>query len=174
MRILAFAASSSRQSINKQLVSYAANHSGADEVELLDLNDFELPLYSVDKEKELGKPDLALKFIEHIGQCDALIISFAEHNGCYSTAFKNLFDWCSRIERNFYQNKPMVMLATSPGSRGGASVLNLAVSTASFFGGDVRASLSIPNFYENFDVETGILVNKELALGIKRAVDCLK
>lgn len=54
MKLLAFAASNSRQSINKQLVRHAASLVAAADVDILDLNDYELPLFSVDREKELG------------------------------------------------------------------------------------------------------------------------
>lgn len=54
MNVIAFAASSSKKSINKQLVTYAASLLETARVEVLDLNDFELPLFSVDKEQELG------------------------------------------------------------------------------------------------------------------------
>lgn len=63
MKIIAFAASSSRNSINKQLVTYAASLYAGAEVEVLDLNQYELPLFSVDKEQELGKPQLAQDFL---------------------------------------------------------------------------------------------------------------
>lgn len=70
MKILAFAASSSRHSINKQLAQYAANHAATlvdnAEVELLDINDYEIPLFSEDREKELGQPDLAKAFFNKI------------------------------------------------------------------------------------------------------------
>ena len=58
-RIIAFAASSSSRSINKQLVAYAAGLIEGIEVEILDLRDFELPLFSVDREDELGQPELS-------------------------------------------------------------------------------------------------------------------
>ena len=60
MKLLAFAASSSKTSINKQLVIYASTLLDGAQVEILDLNDYELPLYSVNKEKELGHPELSL------------------------------------------------------------------------------------------------------------------
>ncbi|NOQ76580.1 MAG: NADPH-dependent FMN reductase, partial [Methylococcaceae bacterium] len=62
MKVIAFAASSSKQSINKRLVTYAASLVENSQVEVLDLNDYELPLFSVDKEQELGKPTLAQDF----------------------------------------------------------------------------------------------------------------
>ncbi len=174
MKLLAFAASNSKKSINKQLVTYAASLVDGAEVEVLDLNDYELPLFSEDREKELGHPELAKSFMSKIAASDALIISFAEHNGSYSAAYKNLFDWISRMGKNVFQDKPLVMLSTSPGARGGASVLAAAIGSAPFFGGHVKASLSIPNFYENFDVERGALRNRELRTQLTEAVNRLQ
>lgn len=166
MKILAFAASTSKHSINKKLVTYAANMAASlqseHEIEILDLNDYELPLFSVDKEQQLGQPEIAKAFFNKITHSDAVLISFAEHNRCYSAAYKNLFDWCSRINTKVFQGKPMVMLSTSPGARGGASVLAIATSTAAHFGGDLKASLSVPGFNENFDDEQGVLKSVEL------------
>ena len=173
MKIIAFAASNSKKSINKQLVSYAASLLDDAEVEVLDLNDYELPLFSVDKEQELGQPALAQDFFAKIGASDALIISFAEHNGSYTAAYKNLFDWCSRINQKIFQNKPVVLLATSPGARGGASVLAAAVNSAPHFNGELKASLSIPSFHQNFDVEKGCLTNQELKTQLIAAINSL-
>ena len=162
MKILAFAASSSKNSINKKLITYATSLVDDSQIEILDLNDYELPLFSEDKEKELGQPSLASDFLLKIGENDALIISFAEHNGSYTAAYKNLFDWCSRINTKVFQNKPMVLLASSPGSGGASNVLAAAKSSAAYFDGDVKASLSIPKFYENFDTESGKIKNNEI------------
>ena len=74
MKILAFGASSSATSINKQLVTYAAGLLDDVDVEILDLNDYELPLFSEDKEKEIGQPQAAKDFFAKIGESDALII----------------------------------------------------------------------------------------------------
>ena len=173
MKLLAFAASNSRNSINKQLVAYAASLVDGAEVEVLDLNDYELPLFSEDKEAELGHPRLAKAFVAKIAASDALMISFAEHNGSYSAAYKNLFDWSSRVHKKVFQDKPMVLLSTSPGPRGGASVLAVATSSMPFFGGEVKASLSIPNFHENFSVERGSIKNQELRSKLIDAVSKL-
>lgn len=56
----------------------------------------------------------------------------------------------------------MVLLATSPGPGGAGSVLTAATNSAAYFAGDVKASLSIPSFYDNFDMEKQILKNHEL------------
>jgi len=173
MKLIAFAASNSRKSINKQLVTYASSLIDGAEVEILDLNDYELPLFSEDREAELGHPELAKIFMAKMAASDAVMISFAEHNGSYSAAYKNLFDWASRINKKVFHDKPLVLLSTSPGARGGASVLAAATGSAPFFGGHVKASLAVPNFYENFDVERGTLKSQELKIKLIEAVSSL-
>ncbi len=173
MNVVAFAASSSKKSINKKLVSYAASLLDDVSVEVLDLNDYELPLFSTEKEEELGQPELAKQFFEKLGSCDAIIISFAEHNGSYTAAFKNLFDWCSRITPKIYQDKPMVLLATSPGARGGATVLSTATNSMPHFAGDVKGSFSLPSFYDNFDVENNEITDQDLAAKLNQEVQKL-
>jgi NAD(P)H-dependent FMN reductase len=173
MKLLAFAASNSSTSINKKLATYASSLMANADVDIIDLNDYELPLFSTDREKELGQPALAQAFFDKIGNADAVIISFAEHNGSYSAAYKNLFDWTSRINQKLFQNKPMVLLSTSPGPRGGATVLAAAVNSAPFFEGDVKASLSVPSFHKNFDAEQGVIRNEEIKQSLVDAVAAL-
>ncbi|OBU41548.1 NADPH-dependent oxidoreductase [Photobacterium phosphoreum] len=173
MKLLTFAASSSSQSINKHLATYAASLVTYADIDVLDLNDFEMPLYSSDRENESGIPSLAQEFLDRIAQADAIIISFAEHNGSYTAAYKNLFDWASRINPKVYQNKPMVLLATSPGPGGANTVLTAAVNSAPYFAGNVKASLSIPSFYDNFDVVTGKVTNAKLNTALIATVNSL-
>jgi chromate reductase, NAD(P)H dehydrogenase (quinone) len=162
MKILAFAASNSSVSINRQLVEYAASLADGCEIETLDIHDYEMPLYRHDREEESGIPQLAHDFLAKIGEADALIISFAEHNGAYTAAFKNLFDWCSRVGREVWQDKPMLLLATSPGGRGGKGVLEFAVGAAPRFGGKLIGHLSVPSFGSSFDTEAGKLTDVDL------------
>ncbi|MDQ7015236.1 MAG: NAD(P)H-dependent oxidoreductase [Gammaproteobacteria bacterium] len=171
MKIIAFAASSSTKSINKKLVTYASSLLKNASVEVLDLNDYELPIFSEDKETELGQPELAKQFLAKIKACDAVMISFAEHNGSYSAAYKNIFDWCSRINPKVYQNKSVLLLATSPGKGGGANVLSAILKSMPFFGGVVKGSFSLPQFYENFDIEGKVVSSKELAAQLKQEVE---
>ena len=156
-KIIAFGASSSKQSINKQLATFAANQFQNVTIEIIDLNDYEMPIFSIDKEKENGIHPLAQEFYSKLGSADLIIISFAEHNGNYSSAFKNILDWTSRINAKTFQEKPMLLLATSPGARGGSSVLEIASKRFPFQGGIVKGSFSLPSFYENFDVINGII-----------------
>jgi NAD(P)H-dependent FMN reductase len=160
-QIIAFGGSSSKNSINKQLAVYTANLFPNATVEVLDLNDYEMPVFSVDKEKEDGIHPLAQDFYAKIGSADFIVLSLAEHNGAYSSAFKNTLDWASRINNKTFQQKPMLLLATSPGARGGANVLEIASKRFPFQGADLKGSFSLPTFYENFDATNGI-INPEL------------
>ncbi|MCG7536658.1 NAD(P)H-dependent oxidoreductase [Pseudoalteromonas sp. OOF1S-7] len=173
MKVLVFAASNSRQSINQQLASYAGSLIPNAELEVLDLNDYEMPIYSIERETEGGIPDEAQRFYAKIGAADAIIVSFAEHNGSYSAAYKNLFDWTSRLDMKVYQNTPMLMMATSPGPGGAQSVLASAVGSAPYFAADVKASLSVPSFFDNFDSETGELTNDEIKQQLEAALKLL-
>lgn len=173
MKVLAFAASNSKKSINKTLANYAANLIENADVELLDINDYEMPIFSIDREQELGSPQEAQDFFKKIGAADAIVISFAEHNGSYTSAYKNLFDWVSRIDTKVFQQKPMVYLSTSPGPGGAKNVLASAVQSGPHFGADLKSSLSIPSFHSNFDQDAKAPTNSEIQRDLEQAVQML-
>ena len=159
MKIIAFGASSSKNSINKKLATYAATLFENAAIEILDLNDYELPLYSIDKEAELGKPELAGQFLEKLISADILVISLAEHNASFTAAFKNIYDWASRQDKNVFQQKPLLLLATSPGKGGGRNAIETAKISLPRYGGNIKATFFLPSFNENFDVENGKISN---------------
>ena len=171
-KILAFGASSSKQSINKKLAEHAASLMEGVEVITLDLNDFEMPIYSVDKHEEIGIPAAAVTFKKHIAEADGIILSIAEHNGTYTAAFKNIYDWASKVEQNMWLEKPMLLLSTSPGGRGGITALNIAVERFGYMGGKVVGSLAVPSFYDNFSDNEG-LTHQELKTSLAELVSTL-
>jgi NAD(P)H-dependent FMN reductase len=170
MKIIAFGASSSKKSINKNLATYAAQLFENAELEVLDLNDFQMPLFSVDVEEEIGRHAVAQQFLDKIGEADILVVSMAEHNGNYSAAFKNIFDWCTRISAKVFQEKPMLLMATSPGARGGSNVLEIAKKAFPFYGGNIKATFSLPSFNDNFDIDKGAISNLKLDNQLKLTV----
>ena len=170
MKIIAFGASPSKNSINKKLATYAAHLFEDADVEVLDLNDFQMPLFSVDIEKEIGQHPLAQAFLDKIASADFLVVSLAENNGNYSAAFKNVFDWCSRINGKVFQEKSLLLMATSSGGRGGKTVLEIATHAFPRYGADVKATFSLPSFYDNFDIEKGAISNPELDQQLKNIV----
>jgi chromate reductase len=159
-KIITLGGSSSKKSINKQLAEYTGRLLEGVEVINLDLNDFDLPLYSIDLEKERGFSEDLLALNEIIELTDGIILSLAEHNGAYSAAFKNAFDWLSRIDGKVWKNKPMLLLSSSPGGRGGQSVMDIARSRFPFNGGNIVGSMTFPFFHDNF--KDGEVVNASL------------
>jgi len=157
MNVLAFGASNSITSINKKLASHVAYSFTSSDIELIDLNDFEVPFFSVDKESAAGIPDLIKDFVAKITWADLVVISLAEHNGAYTAAFKNIMDWSSRLKGKFFGDKAILLLSTSPGARGGKSVMDAALVRFPIHGAQILGHFSLPEFYKNFDEERGII-----------------
>ncbi|AQX85207.1 NAD(P)H-dependent oxidoreductase [Elizabethkingia sp. HX WHF] len=172
MKILAFAGSTSSTSINRELVKFVLKDFQSHEINLIDLNDYSMPVFSVDLEKK-GFPDQAHGFLKQIEECDVIICSLAEHNRSYSAAFKNVFDWSSRINVKVFQNKPMLLMSTSPGGYGGGNVMNTAKTFFPQFGALVMENFSLPKFYENFDLENGV-INTEMLEELNNKIKSFK
>ncbi|WP_179317757.1 NADPH-dependent FMN reductase [Winogradskyella undariae] len=173
--IIVFAGTNSSTSINKQLATYASQLVDGVNATVLDLNDFDMPIYSTDKETAIGFPKQAVDFVNHLKSADGFVISLAEHNGSYATAFKNIFDWASRIEQKTFLGKPILLMATSPGARGGASVLEMASERFPRHDAKIVAEFSLPSFYDNFSEGkiTNETLNKELLNKVKLLKDNL-
>ena len=157
MKIIAFGASYSKESINKCFAGFAARQFNNAEIEILDLNNYELPLFTVDAESEIGVPKNARSFLDKLESADLLVISMAEHNGSYTAAFKNLFDWTSRLKANMFEGKKILLLSVSPGKRGGMGALEAAKIRFPRHGAVIIGTFSLPDFKENFNPESGIL-----------------
>jgi NAD(P)H-dependent FMN reductase len=170
MKVIAFGASTSRASINKTFAAYVASQFSKAEIEVLDLNDYPLPLFSIDLEKEVGIPENAKRFYDKLQEATLLVISMAEHNGSYTAAFKNLFDWVSRHELKMFADKKLILVSTAPGSRGGISALETAKNRFPRHGGEIVMSFSLPNFAQNFSLENGIF-NESLFDDFKSAIE---
>lgn len=171
-KILAIGGSNSQKSINTTFATYIANQLHDVEVTVLDWNEFVLPLFGVDLEAESGIPQNAQKFNKLIESSDAIVISLAEHNGLPTAAFKNLWDWTSRINAKFWDDKPMFLAAASPGGRGGAGVLSVCKNAFPHFGGNIIVDFSLPKFYDNF--KDGELINDVLKADLESKVEVFK
>jgi NAD(P)H-dependent FMN reductase len=168
-KIITIGASSSRNSINKVLAEYTGSLLDNVELKKIDLNNYEMPIFSVDTESEEGYSKGLKDLNALIETADGFIISLAEHNGAYSAVFKNTFDWLSRINGKVWRDKPMLLLATSPGERGGKTVLEIASGRFPFNGGKIIGTMSFPSFYENF--KDGEIVNSNLKLNLLKRVE---
>lgn len=166
--IITIGASSSKKSINKVLAEYAGNLLNNVELTKVDLNDYQFPMFSIDIEEEQGFSEGLNELNKVIESADGFIISFAEHNGAYSTAFKNAFDWLSRINGKVWRDKPMLLLATSPGPRGGQTVLEIAKGRFPYMGGKIIGDMSFPSFFDNF--QEGEIVDSDLKLNLSKLI----
>ncbi len=103
--ILAFAGSNSSTSINYNFVKYTADLVSGAEVQVLNMANFPFPMYSEDYENSKGFSNSLMELRDDIKNSQGLIISVNEHNSNPSSYFKNLIDWLSRLERNFFEGK---------------------------------------------------------------------
>ena len=90
MKIIAFAGSNSSKSINHQLVSYAVKL--VENSEVINLNDYAVPIYSQDLENSEGIPQSIKYLCAKLSETNKLVISVCEHNGNISAFFKNILD----------------------------------------------------------------------------------
>ncbi len=168
-KIFAIGASNSKNSINKIFATHIANSLNDSEVTTLDWNELVLPLYSPDLEAETGIPAEAAVFKKMIEDSDGIVLSLAEHNGLPTAAFKNLWDWTSRIEQKFWADKPMFLASTSPGGRGGIGALGAIKNIISHFGGNVIEDFSLPSFQQN--LQDGKIVDAELSAALTEKIN---
>ncbi|QTE22662.1 NADPH-dependent FMN reductase [Polaribacter cellanae] len=158
-KIVAFAGSTSSTSINKKLVTFTAESLEKTAFDIIDLRDFSVPIFSEDEEKENGFPSDMTKLSKMFDNYDGFLVALAEHNGSYAAAFKNIFDWCSRINNKIFREKPVLLMATSPGQMGGKFVLAAAEQRFPRHAAKELLTFSLPNFSDNF--KEGKIVNEE-------------
>ncbi|PCJ67763.1 MAG: NADPH-dependent FMN reductase [Bacteroidetes bacterium] len=163
-KILVIGGSNSKSSINTMLATYIASQITDAEVTTVNWENLVLPLYSTDLEQAEGIPDVAIQFMKSIEKTDAIVLSLAEYNGMITSALKNLWDWTSRIDQKIWSNKPMFLAATSPGGRGGIGALTAVINIMPHFGGNVITDYSLPKFYQNFQDEKILDVEKQQEL----------
>jgi NAD(P)H-dependent FMN reductase len=124
-RILAFAGSLRRDSVNKKLVRVAADvarQAGADTT-FVDLSDYPLPVFDQDVEAE-GTPESATKLKKLMIESDGFLIASPEYNSSVTAALKNAIDWASRPSEGepmlaAFMGKTAAIMAASPGGTGG-------------------------------------------------------
>lgn len=148
-KILAFAGSNHAMSINHQLVEFTASLLGDMEVKVLDVRDWEIPMYSINMDPD-QTPEKILELISLIKEYDGFIIASPEHNGSTPAFFKNIIDWLSRRGENVFDKKPLFLISTSPGPRGGSTNLKYLIHSLPYQGAVIAATFSLPSFYDHF------------------------
>ncbi|MGD7036302.1 NADPH-dependent FMN reductase [Methylotuvimicrobium buryatense] len=126
VKILAFSGSARKDSYNQKIVEIAAGgarRAGA-EVTLINLADFEMPIFNEDLEKKEGMPAAARDFKSLLIVHDGFLIASPEYNSAFSPLLKNAIDWASRREGDelpllAYRGKLATIMSASPGALGG-------------------------------------------------------
>jgi len=167
-RLLIFAGSARRDSVNRRLAAAAASKAialGA-EVELLDLAEYPMPLYDGDLESEQGIPATVSAVRSKLLAADGVLIACPEYNGSITPLLKNLIDWTSRPEPGVadglvaYRGKVAALVAASPGALGGIRGLVHVRAILSGIGVHVvPGDLAVGGAYGAFD-EAGALTDK--------------
>lgn len=129
MNILIFAGSTRQESYNRKLAKAAAaiaEQQGA-QATLLELSDFDIPLYNADLEAR-GTPADVIRLKQAMHSHAAWIICSPEYNGSYPALLKNAIDWASSPVKGDalwsdgtqpFRNKVVGMASASPGGMGG-------------------------------------------------------
>lgn len=173
MKLLAFAASLRKGSLNKKLVNEAAAIARAkgEEVDLADLRDFAIPPYDGDVESSTGLPDGVKALVAKIVAADGLLIATPEYNFGMSGVYKNTVDWASRARPIPFRGKSCLLLATSPGVTGGARGLLQARVPLEACGAVVNPDMfSLPKGGEAFD-EAGSFVDPKVRERLEKMVE---
>ncbi len=159
-KILAFTGSNHTASINHKLL--LAVTAGLSDVSIatMDLSVYSFPMYGEDVENQSGIPDPIREIRTLLTEVDGFIIACPEHNGLLPAFFKNIIDWLSRIDQNIFDNKPMMLVSTSPGQRGGKSGLKILSKLMPFWGAVIASTFSLASFHENFDPWKNSITNK--------------
>lgn len=126
--ILAFSGSTRVGSFNKKILQEAvigAKDAGA-HVTLIELSNYDLPLYDGDLEHREGIPKNALKLKELFLSNHGLLLALPEYNSSMSGVFKNVIDWVSRPTEDedaplsCFKHKTAALMSASPSHLGGA------------------------------------------------------
>ena len=175
-KIIGFSGSNSSTSINQQLVQTIAAYFSSATMEILDLRDYDAPVYGKDLEGQFGIPDQVLDLKEKLAQGSGYVLSVPEHNGSIPAFFKNIIDWLSRTEGPpTFNDKPVLLLSASPGGRGGASVLEHLKKILPYQGAQIIATHGVGSFHEkvkDHDIkeETDKTVLKTYANELEKAI----
>lgn len=129
MQILIFAGSTRQDSYNRKLATVAASiaeQQGA-QPSLLELSDYDIPLYNADLEAQ-GTPADVIRLKQAMHSHAAWIVCSPEYNGSYPALLKNAIDWASSPVKGDaqwsdgvlpFRNKVVGMASASPGGLGG-------------------------------------------------------
>ncbi len=178
IKILAFAGSARRESVNRRLLGAAAKLTDA-EVTVVDLASYPMPLYDGDLEEADGMPDSAKKFKALMNEHQGILLACPEYNGSITPLLKNVIDWCSRpateeeLPLAAFRGKVAGLLGAFPGGLGGLRGLRHVREILGNIGVTVVPNQhALGGAYDAFD-DSGALKDSPAAKAVQRVVDQL-
>ena len=121
LRLLAFAGSLRRNSINRKLLHVAAGiaRAGEAEVDIAEFEECDAASFNADVQESTGFPPGPEEFRRRVSPVDGLLLASPEYNYSVPGPLKNLIDWVSRLRPVPLRGKSALLLATSNGAIGG-------------------------------------------------------
>jgi len=183
-RILAFAGSARRDSLNKKLAraAHAAAKAAGAEATFVDLDDFPMPIYHGDLEAASGMPDKARELRALLIEHDGLLIASPENNSSITALLKNSIDWLSRDVGDGkganaglapWKGKVAGLLAASPGAFGGVRHLpHLRQVLAGLGVTVVGAQVAVPKAHEAFAAD-GSLADERVEKQVRQLAEAV-
>jgi len=112
-------------SMNRKLglaVAHVFSNMGA-KVQIIDLCDYDMPMYNGDLEQAEGVPEAAKRLIADLSACAGVFISTPEYNGCMPALLKNSIDWTTRVELGQFTGPIYGIGSATPGPLSGIMAL---------------------------------------------------
>ena len=121
VRLLAFAASLRRGSVNRRLLTpaVALARAGGAEVDVAEFGEFAMPLFNHDVQETAGFPAGAQEFARRVLGTDGMLIASPEYNYSLPGTLKNAIDWLSRMRPMPFSGRTAFLMAASGGTVGG-------------------------------------------------------
>lgn len=116
------AASTRTGSLNAALGGLIARRlvDDGESVAIVNLADYELPLYNGDLEDRDGVPQAAHRLYERVRAAEVLVLVSPEYNRGFTPLLKNTIDWMSRVDAKVLTHLSVLLASASPGAVGGA------------------------------------------------------
>jgi len=146
--IVAVVGSLRDESYTRTALKYAlatAERAGA-ETELLDLREYELPVF--DPDVDAAEQGDAEQLLDVVGRADGVILGSPVYDGSYSGAIRNFHDYCSFDE---YEDTIVGLLATAGGGSFASTLDHLRITVRGVHGRVIPHQVGIRNASDRFE-----------------------
>ncbi|AHG88371.1 NADPH-dependent FMN reductase [Gemmatirosa kalamazoonensis] len=174
VRVLVFAASLRRDSLNDRLATLAATvvAEKGGVVDRAAMIDFDCPSYDGDVESTGAIPAGAQRLHERLVTADAFIIASPEYNASLPGVLKNVIDWVSRVRPQPFNGRQGLLLSASPSMVGGNRGLWSLRVPLEHLGARVYPDMfSLAQAHQAFDV-SGRIANATLQQRFESTIEC--